>query len=437
MCLISLTGRNSIMAWENWKTGSLSQWKAWWLARHPEEVGEYSWTYLFERGKQIRPRLFCELWQSLCPDQPVCAEGAFLIECAHVASLILDDLPWMDNAETRRGWVTLHRKFSLRKALLLAHDVLELAYEVGRSCPLLEERVRMFQKKRDEESERKKEEWMERGREKAKSLWLGQWLDVSRNGTLYEMAAWKTGTLFEAVAEGVAVGIGLDPHFWKQWGNALGVLFQWVDDWDDREEDMRIGQRNAFNEAPEETAEMYRVLWTVVVQGIGPSWWKRPFGSYLWRYFTRVVDGMDALSSNNIPALASVSVPLPLPLSSLSTWFDSLPVLSLPSTFSATTLSTPTNECPALHFMRLFMPYLDHRPTEDEKEALHTTSLPEEWDIYELWTIPEEEWMKTLEKKGKTSPELQWFLPSLRVVERMCRDTPCSYGLEAGLAAEA
>jgi len=87
--------------------------------------------------------------------------------------------------------------------------------------------------------------------------------------------------------------------------------------------------------------------------------------------------------------------------------------------------------------MRLFMPYLDHRPTEDEKEALHTTSLPEEWDIYELWTIPEEEWMKTLEKKGKTSPELQWFLPSLRVVERMCRDTPCSYGLEAGLAAEA
>ena len=421
------------MAWENWKAGSLSQWKAWWLERHPEEVGEYSWAYLFERGKQIRPRLFCELWESLCPEQPVCAEGAFLIECAHVASLILDDLPWMDNAEKRRGWVTLHQKFSLRKALLLAHDVLELAYEVGRSCPLLQERVDSIRIKRDEENE-KKEEWVERGREKAKSLWLGQWLDVSRNGTLYEMAAWKTGTLFEAVAESVAIGIGLDPHFWRQWGNALGVLFQWVDDWDDREEDMRIGQRNAFNEAPEETTKMYRVLWTAVVQGMGPSWWKRPFGSYLWGYFTRViVEGADASFSHDMMPL--------VPLSTLSTLFDSLPVLSPSSTFSITSLSPHTHEYPALDFMRLFMPYLEHRMTEEEKEALHTASPPENWDIYELWSIPEEAWMKTLEKKGKVCRELRWFLPSIRVVERMCCTTPLlsSYDLEAetGLEADA
>lgn len=240
------------MSWDEWKSYTLTRWKTWWLARHPEEVGAYSWSYLFERGKQIRPRLFCELWRYLCPEQPVCAEAAFLIECAHVASLILDDLPWMDNAEERRGWQTLHRRFSLRKALLLTHDVLELAYEVGRSCPLLQEKAEVIRKRGSAEEEEEKAKWAEHGREKAKSLWLGQWLDVSRSGSLYEMAAWKTGTLFEAVAEGVALAAGLDPFFWGKWGNALGVLFQWVDDWDDREEDARIGQRNAFNEAPGE-----------------------------------------------------------------------------------------------------------------------------------------------------------------------------------------
>lgn len=402
MCLISLTGRNSIMSWAKWKEGggSFTHWKAWWLSRHPEEVGSYSWSYLFERGKQIRPHLFCELWEYLCPDQPVCAEGAFLIECAHVVSLILDDLPWMDNATERRGWPTLHHRFSIRKALLVAHDVAELAYEVGQSI-------------RKKGTSPEEEEWMEQGQKKAKALWLGQWLDVSRSGSLYEIASWKTGTLFEAVAEGVAHGVGLDPIFWRKWGNALGVLFQWVDDWDDREEDARIGQRNAFNEAPQETHAMYHTLWTAVVQGIGPGWWKRPFGSYLWNYFTRIL-------------ITPVPITFP-PLSALPTWFDTLPLHGMTSSFPSFP-SFPSfspeedNLLPSLRFMRLFLPYLERQVTEKEKIKLRTASPPEEWDIITLWNIPEEEWMGVLEKKGKTCPLVRSFLPSLRVMEQMCQE---------------
>lgn len=115
------------MSWDDLKQPLFAQWKPWWLSRHPKEIGEYSWTYLFERGKQIRPRLFCELWRYLCPERTPMAELGFMVECAHVASLIIDDLPWMDNANERRGWKSLHRKFTARKAILLAHDVLELA----------------------------------------------------------------------------------------------------------------------------------------------------------------------------------------------------------------------------------------------------------------------------------------------------------------------
>lgn len=356
-------------SWEEARVGLYRQWKVWWLERHPKGIGEYSWSYLFERGKQIRPRLFCELWCYLCPDQPPCVEFAFVLECAHVVSLLLDDLPWMDNAVERRGWPTLHRKFSLRKALLLAHDVAELAWEVSQTVPLFQGA--------------KQAEWADWARQKARQLWLGQWLDLSRSGSRYEWAAWKTGTLFEAVTEGVAIAIGLDPTYWRGWGRALGVLFQWVDDWEDQEEDARMGLRNAFHEAREETLATYMELWTAVVQGIGPSWWERPFGAYLWRYFSRSVQ-------RAIPPLSSCTA--------LPAWRE--PVLD------------PLLECtpgasPGLRFLALFQPYLHGPLPVGSEESLSETIC--------AWDHPESEWMERLESVDGLRP----FLPALREVNRM------------------
>lgn len=358
------------MSWDTLKIPLFAQWKIWWVSRHPIEVGEYSWSYLFERGKQIRPRLFCELWQHLCPDRPPYVEFAFAVECAHIISLLLDDLPWMDNATERRGWPTLHCRFSVRKALLLAHDVAELAWEVSRTCPLFQE-----------------ERWVEWGREKARKLWLGQWLDLSRSGSRYTWAAWKTGTLFESVAEGVAIGIGLDPVYWRGWGQALGVLFQWVDDWEDQEEDARMGQRNAFHEAREETIVQYGTLWTAVVQGIGPSWWERPFGIYLWQYFTRVV-----CATSSVPVLSSCTA--------LPVWDD--PVMK----------DGPLDPggCPGLSFLALFQPYL-HSPLP-ELESVFEVQQEQEIDA---WMYPESEWMGLLENISRLRP----YLPTLRRVDRM------------------
>ena len=240
------------------------------MATHPPEVGERSWAYLFEGGKQVRPRLFCDLWNYLCPEREPCGEYAFALECVHVASLILDDLPWMDNAEERRGYPTLHRQFTPRKALLLCHDILRMAYHLvqgvpGTSVYASEVEAMILQK--------------------LKRLTAGQVLDLERQGTRWELAALKTGTLFEWVTEAVALCLGLDRVFWRRWGNLLGVLFQWRDDWSDREEDALHGQRNAFLEHPEETLVAYRAGWRHLVQGVGTGWFRRPFGAFLRDYF--------------------------------------------------------------------------------------------------------------------------------------------------------
>ncbi len=273
------------------------------MATHPPEVGERSWAYLFEGGKQVRPRLFCDLWNYLCPEREPCGEYAFALECVHVASLILDDLPWMDNAEERRGYPTLHRQFTPRKALLLCHDILRMAYHLvhgvpGTSVYASEVEAMILQK--------------------LKRLTAGQVLDLERQGTRWELAALKTGTLFEWVTEAVALCLGLDRVFWRQWGNLLGVLFQWRDDWSDREEDALHGQRNAFLEHPEETLVAYRAGWRHLVQGVGTGWFRRPFGAFLRDYFRSPLSLEDEEESLTVslrdliqPIYSYEEVPLP------------------------------------------------------------------------------------------------------------------------------
>ena len=328
------------------------------MSRHPAEVGEYSWSYLFERGKHIRPRLFCELWRYLCPERPPFVELAFMVECVHVASLILDDLPLMDNASERRGWKTLHCMFSTRKALLIAHDVLELAWEVGKTSQFPQETV----------------DWNRWVREKRDSLWMGQFLDLSRKGTLEEIAVLKTGTLFECITELVALSVDLDPIFWKSWGQTLGVLFQWVDDWNDREEDKAIQQRNAFNEAYEHTVTQYHTFWRRIVQGAGPGWWETPFGKFLWNYFTGI--GINV----TVAPLTSTQ--------SLTNMFGPSPTISV---------QHPSSEHPALLFMTSIRSYMD-KPV--------TTNMSF------LWDIEEKEWDTILNK----NKEFQSFLPLFRFI---------------------
>ncbi len=264
------------MTWDDLKLDIHTKWKAHWYRTHPPEVGEYAWNYLFTGGKEIRARLFCELWGHLSPDLAVCGELAFAIECIHVASIVLDDTPWMDNAARRRGRDTLHVVFSPKKAVLIASELMDIVRHIWRTCrpPHVSTVV-----------------WECLLVQKLEMLAVGQLYDLEKMGTLMELASLKTGVLFELVAETVALCVGMDTGFWRQWGRWLGVLFQWMDDWHDREEDAAQGNRNAFLEAYEDTRERYHVVWRKLEAGIGSSWFVRPFGAFMRGYFTGSIPG--------------------------------------------------------------------------------------------------------------------------------------------------
>jgi len=256
--------------WNTLKPQIHNKWRKIWYERHPSDIAEYSWNYLFTGGKEIRPILFCELWHYLCPDSIVNAELAFAIECIHVASIILDDTPWMDNASERRGKPTLHTTFTPNKSLMIANDVIAMAVEIWKT---------------NKPNSINEGEWYNILSSKLKRLIIGQWYDLDKKGSLIELASLKTGILFELVTETVAICTNLDTDFWKLWGNTLGILFQWMDDYLDMEEDAIQCNRNAFNEDYQTTLNNYTILWQNIAQSIGNKWFNKQIGVFMKTYF--------------------------------------------------------------------------------------------------------------------------------------------------------
>lgn len=81
------------------------------------EVTEYA----LNSGKRLRPMLIL----SLFPDQDSAAQHfALFIEYVHNASLIIDDLPCMDNDSERRGSATVHAKYGQHVAQLVAFNLM-------------------------------------------------------------------------------------------------------------------------------------------------------------------------------------------------------------------------------------------------------------------------------------------------------------------------
>ena len=79
-------------------------------------------------SKRVRPVLTL-LAAELCGDDPARAvPAAAVMELVHASSLILDDLPSMDDAPLRRGRKANHLEFGEAIAILAAFGLLNLAY---------------------------------------------------------------------------------------------------------------------------------------------------------------------------------------------------------------------------------------------------------------------------------------------------------------------
>ncbi len=182
---------------------------------------------LLSRGKRIRGILVLatsELFRER-------SEGAVALACAvemvHTASLILDDLPSMDNATLRRGKPVLHRAVGEANAILAAVGLLNAAFACVLEAPGLKERVRGGAAS-----------CLARA-VGAAGLIGGQVHDLESTGEKLDLEGleWihshKTGALFIAAAETGALAGGANSRAragLKRYAKNLGLAFQITDD---------------------------------------------------------------------------------------------------------------------------------------------------------------------------------------------------------------
>ena len=186
-------------------------------------------------GQRVRPVLALRVGRLLSAEPSFTLRAACAVEMLHCASLIVDDLPCMDNELLRRGRPTVHREFGEPTALLSAFALVALAARVvvEQAVPeALRERQRLFQIQLLSTLD-------------CAGLIAGQSMDLALSGDVRDfqrihMHELKTVPLFElAVQAGITyapadarVDDGL-----RRFGREFGVAFQVADDLVDGEID--------------------------------------------------------------------------------------------------------------------------------------------------------------------------------------------------------
>ena len=85
-------------------------------------------TALTSPGKRVRGVLLIAVGEAAGASPQKLLDAATAMEMIHTSSLILDDLPSMDDAEQRRGAPTLHRQYGEDLAILAAVALLNHSY---------------------------------------------------------------------------------------------------------------------------------------------------------------------------------------------------------------------------------------------------------------------------------------------------------------------
>ncbi len=191
-------------------------------------------------GKRIRPILALLSARQLGCDLAVAMPAACALEFVHAASLVLDDLPCMDDAAERRGRPSVHARFGQNIAVLSGVALLNEAFATVSRTGHYSDAARVAMAS------------LLAATVGSQGLIGGQDLDLAGEtptlGSLTEMHRGKTGALFRASVEMGALAAGAEPSvraLLGDFGLELGLAFQAFDDLDD-EEDLVKG-RGAAN----------------------------------------------------------------------------------------------------------------------------------------------------------------------------------------------
>jgi geranylgeranyl pyrophosphate synthase len=109
-------------------------------AKPESRLGQAVRHAVFPGGKRFRPALALLGARAAGGDLSQSMPAACAVEFIHASSLILDDLPCMDDAAVRRGLPTVHRLYGEDVAVLAAITLLNRAYAIfGRRPELIRE----------------------------------------------------------------------------------------------------------------------------------------------------------------------------------------------------------------------------------------------------------------------------------------------------------
>ena len=99
-------------------------------ATAPERVHEAMRYAVFSGGKRLRPVVLLAAAEALGRRPESFFEAACAVELAHTTSLILDDLPCMDDAVLRRNRPCTHKKYGVSTAILASVALLSASFRL-------------------------------------------------------------------------------------------------------------------------------------------------------------------------------------------------------------------------------------------------------------------------------------------------------------------
>jgi geranylgeranyl diphosphate synthase, type II len=175
---------------------------------------------VFPRGARIRPRLCLAVAAACGDDDPQIVNGAAAsIEFMHCASLVHDDLPAFDNADTRRGRPSVHRAYGAPLAVLAGDALIVLAFQsIGWGAVASPVRLAGLVLV------------MAGATGMPAGIAAGQAWESEPTIVLGQYQRAKTGALFAAATMAGATAAGTDAEPWRELGERLGEAYQVADD---------------------------------------------------------------------------------------------------------------------------------------------------------------------------------------------------------------
>jgi geranylgeranyl diphosphate synthase type II len=187
----------------------------------PPKLAEALRYAVFPGGSRLRPRLCMAVASACgdgCPEATDAASAA--VELLHCASLVHDDLPCFDDADTRRGKASLHRAFGESLAVLTGDALIVLSFETL---------ARGFQRQPEHLAPVVAE--VARLVGAPGGIVAGQaWECEPLVSSVADYQRAKTGALFAAATVAGAAAAGCPSSPWRALGEKLGESYQVVDD---------------------------------------------------------------------------------------------------------------------------------------------------------------------------------------------------------------